>query len=80
MKRKLLKALAVLTSLVFASCSIFNTFELQEDVRGDALFGINGKMSDELLSYISEYKNRYRLDSDLDFINHLEKHVIYGQV
>ena len=35
MKRKLLKALAVLTSLVFASCSIFNTFELQAENTND---------------------------------------------
>lgn len=35
MKRKLLKALAVLTSLVFASCSIFNTFELQDENTND---------------------------------------------
>lgn len=48
--------------------------------RGDAASGVNGVVTDEYLSFIDHYKNRYNITSDIDFINHIEKKVIKGVV
>lgn len=41
--------------------------------------GVNGVVSDELKKAILTYKNRYRIQTDKDFVDHIERKVIYGQ-
>lgn len=50
-----------------------------EKPRGDAAKGVNGKMSDEMKSAISDYCNRYSISED-NFINHIKNTVEKGVV
>lgn len=45
---------------------------------GDAALGINGVMSFELESHIRDYKNRYKLQTDTEFIQHIDNLVVLG--
>ncbi len=47
---------------------------------GAAAKGINGTVTDELKTAVQDYKNRYSLKSDSEFIDHIEKKVIRGIV
>lgn len=51
-----------------------------EKPRGDAALGVNGLISDEYIKAIDDYKHFYRIQSDEDFLNHIEARVIYGRV
>ena len=51
--------------------------EKGEKPRGDAAKGVNGVMSDEMMSAIVDYKYKYNLD-DTQFIEHIYNKVIYG--
>ena len=41
--------------------------------------GVNGIISDEMKSFVSDYMRRYRLTDDLAFLNHIEKKVVNGE-
>lgn len=41
--------------------------------------GVNGKVTDELKSFVEDYKNRYNLKDDASFLDHIEAKVIYGR-
>lgn len=45
---------------------------------GIAAHGINGVVTDELKKAVEDYKNRYNVQSDSEFIDHIEKKVIRG--
>ena len=47
--------------------------------KGIRAHGVNGVVTDELKSAIQEYRNRYMLQSDSEFLDHIEKKVIYGE-
>lgn len=47
---------------------------------GNEALGVNGVMSDELLEFIKDYKNRYNITSDTEFIQHIEEFVATGKV
>lgn len=47
---------------------------------GIAAKGINGIMSDDLKSAINDYKQKYHLESDVEFIKHLDTLVTTGKV
>lgn len=40
--------------------------------------GVNGKITDELKQAVEEYKNRYNLHTDQEFIDHIEAKVVRG--
>ena len=46
--------------------------------RGDAALGVNGVESDEYFAAIADYKQRYNVSSDIEFIEHIERKVVYG--
>jgi len=46
--------------------------------RGDAALGVNGKVTDEMMSAIQDYKDRYSIVSDIDFIQHIHRKVYKG--
>lgn len=46
---------------------------------GDAAKGINGVYSMEMQDAIIDYKNKYGLYSDYEFIQHIHNHVYYGR-
>lgn len=46
--------------------------------RGDAAKGVNGVITDEFNEYIADYKFKYNVNSDEDFINHIKNKVING--
>ena len=46
--------------------------------KGDAALGVNGIISEEYQFAVNDYKNRYNLMSDLDFISHIEDKVVMG--
>ena len=48
--------------------------------RGDAALGVNGVESEEYWNAINDYKERYNLDTDEKFIEHIEHKVIYGEI
>jgi len=50
-----------------------------EKPRGDAALGVNGIESDEYFAAIEDYKRRYHIESDIQFIEHIEHKVIYGE-
>lgn len=47
--------------------------------RGDAALGVNGVESDEYFAAIQDYKTRYNIHDDAQFIEHIERKVIYGE-
>ena len=47
---------------------------------GDEALGVNGRFTDELQSFIDDYKNRYNITSDAQFIQHIEEYVATGKV
>lgn len=47
---------------------------------GDEALGVNGRFTDELQSFIDDYKNRYNITSDAQFIQHIEEFVATGKV
>lgn len=47
---------------------------------GDEALGVNGRFTDELQSFIDDYKNRYNITSDEQFIQHIEEYVATGRV
>lgn len=49
-----------------------------EKPRGDAALGVNGVESDEYFAAIADYKKRHNISSDEEFIDHIERKVIYG--
>ena len=49
-----------------------------EKPKGDAARGVNGIISEELMNIIQEYKNRYNIVSDIQFINHIRNKVQGG--
>ena len=51
-----------------------------EKPKGDAALGVNGVTSDEYFAAIEDYKQKYNLTSDTDFIEHIEHKVIYGDL
>ena len=40
--------------------------------------GINGKVTDELKEAVNSYKSKYDIQGDKEFIDHIEKKVVYG--
>ena len=52
--------------------------EFGENFRGDIAKGVDGIYSDEVKSYIEDYKQKYHISEDLSFINHIENHVYSG--
>lgn len=46
--------------------------------RGDAAIGVNGIVSDEYSAAIEHYKNRYSIQSDAEFISHIDNKVCRG--
>ena len=46
---------------------------------GDAAVGVNGRMTDELQTCIEQYKNRYSIVSDEEFIDHIFNNVDKGE-
>lgn len=46
--------------------------------RGDAAKGVNGVITDKFKEYISDYKLKYNVGSDEEFINHIKNKVING--
>ena len=46
--------------------------------RGDAALGVNGVWSDDLEWAIKDYMNRYKLQTDVEFISHIYSTVVYG--
>lgn len=50
-----------------------------EKPRGDAALGVNGVVSDEYLRAIADYKHRYRITTDQEFITHISNKVIKGE-
>ena len=47
--------------------------------KGDAALGVNGVESDEYFAAIADYKQKYNIQSDEEFIEHIEKMVVYGE-
>lgn len=41
--------------------------------------GINGKITEDLKKYVVDYRNRYNIQSDNAFLDHIERKVIYGR-
>lgn len=52
--------------------------EFGENFRGDIAKGVDGIYSDEVRSYIHDYRCKYNITDDASFINHIEKHVYQG--
>lgn len=46
--------------------------------RGDAAKGVNGVITDEYNNFIEDYKKRYNISADSDFIHHIKTKVIEG--
>lgn len=46
--------------------------------RGDAAMGVNGKITDEFNTYVNEYRNRYKLYTDEEFLEHIFNKVTKG--
>ena len=49
-----------------------------EEFRGDIAKGVDGVYSDEIKSMIDDYKSKWRIESDEDFIEMIKTHVIDG--
>lgn len=49
-----------------------------EKPRGDAALGVNGIVSDAYNSAIQDYKNKYNISSDEQFIEDIERRVVHG--
>ena len=49
-----------------------------EEFRGDIAKGVDGVYSDEIRSMIDDYKSKWRIESDEDFIEMIKTHVIDG--
>lgn len=49
-----------------------------EKPRGDAALGVNGLVSDAYFDAIKHYKAKFHLESDSEFIEHIEHRVTYG--
>ena len=47
--------------------------------KGDPAKGVNGIESDEYFAAISDYKQKYNIQSDEEFIEHIERLVVYGK-
>lgn len=47
--------------------------------KGDAALGVNGVVSDEYKQAIQDYKNRYSIQTDAQFIEDIERRVVYGE-
>lgn len=47
--------------------------------KGDAALGVNGVESDEYFAAIKDYKHRYHIETDEQFIEHIERKVIYNE-
>lgn len=56
---------------------IFND-ENGDKPRGDAALGVNGILSDQYMNAIDDYVRRYNLSSKNDFIDDIERRVVYG--
>ena len=41
--------------------------------------GVNGTWTEQLENCIADYKKRYQIESDIQFIEHIERKVIYGR-
>lgn len=50
-----------------------------EDIKGDAALGVNGIVSKAYIDAIADYKHRYNITSDAQFIEHISKKVIEGE-
>lgn len=46
--------------------------------RGDAAKGVNGQITDDYINAIQDYKNRYKISTDEDFIEHIFNKVHKG--
>ena len=58
---------------------IFND-ENGDKPKGDAAKGVNGVMTDEVMNYIADYKAKFKLNSDKEFLDHIERRVFTGVV
>ena len=47
--------------------------------RGDAALGVNGVVSEEYKNAIQDYKTRYNIANDAQFIDDIERRVTYGE-
>ena len=54
--------------------------EKGEKPEGDAAVGVNGVYSDVVKSCIEDYKQKYQIQSDEEFINHIKTKVIEGVI
>ena len=48
--------------------------------KGDPAKGVNGVISDEYQAAIQDYKQKYNIESDTEFLDHIEHFVTYGDV
>lgn len=49
-----------------------------EKPKGDAALGVNGIISDEYIRAIDDYRRRYKLNTEQEFLDFIEHKVIYG--
>ena len=49
-----------------------------EEFRGDIAKGVDGVYSDEIKDMIEDYRSKWRIESDEDFIEMIKTHVIDG--
>lgn len=49
-----------------------------EKARGNAAYGVNGKITDDMQDAIHDYMIKYNLKSDEDFLSHIKSKVLYG--
>lgn len=49
-----------------------------EKARGNAAYGVNGKITDDMQNDIKDYMTKYNLKSDEEFLSHIKSKVLYG--
>lgn len=54
------------------------TDENGEKARGNAAYGVNGKITDDMQNDIKDYMTKYNLKSDEEFLSHIKSKVLYG--
>lgn len=52
--------------------------EFGDEFRGDIAKGVDGLWSDDMDNYINDYKSKWSITSNKDFISAIKKHVIEG--
>lgn len=58
---------------------IFNNEDGSKPI-GDAAHGINGRWSDDMDTFIADYKKRYSIHDDIQFIDHIDRKVRFGAI